>query len=205
AKRKELKQWHNSLNNLNRELEQALGISISSEYKIVIEETNYQTNQQQTTVNSQSKSQSKTVYSYSGKGVKEDVGTFKTSPIPKKETYKKEDVEKKFIDWEIDEEIARMKSEMYSSGFKENSKNRQQAKVNQPLSEKDKVIHAYNILGLKTDASPEKIKQNYKKLVKKWHPDLFINQPRKLIEAKEKIRLINKAYSLLTQNHYPHL
>ncbi|MEO1429050.1 MAG: dynamin family protein [Cyanobacteria bacterium J06633_8] len=200
--RKELNQYCNTLKSLNQQLEQTLGIAISSEFQIELDAKPGESNYQETHVNT---NKSKSVYSYSGKGVKEDVGTFKTSPIPKKETYKKEDVEKKFIDWEIDEEIARMKSEMYSSGFKENSKNRQQAKVNQPLSEKDKVIHAYNILGLKTDASPEKIKQNYKKLVKKWHPDLFINQPRKLIEAKEKIRLINKAYSLLTQNHYPHL
>ncbi len=176
AKRKELKQWHNTLNNLNRELEQVLGIYVSPEFKVEIEET---------TVNSP---QAKSVYSYFGKGVKEDVGTFKKSPSQKKETPKKEDVEKKFVNWEIDEEIARMKSEMHSSGFKDNQK---------PETNKDKITRAYNILGLKPDASPEQIKQAYKKLVKKWHPDLFINQPQQ-VEAQEKIRAINEAYRILS-------
>ncbi|MEL7243354.1 MAG: DnaJ domain-containing protein, partial [Cyanobacteria bacterium J06573_2] len=215
AKRKELKQWHNSLNNLNTELEQALGISISSEFKIEIEESYYQINHQQTTVNSQSKSQSKnqsnsqyrTTYSYSGKGVKEDVGTYKSPP--KQENPKKENVDKKFIDWEIDEEIAQMKSEMNSPGFKyseykkttnKNNRNNKKTNTNKPYSDKDKIARAYNTLDLKPGASPEQIKQAYKKLVKKWHPDLFVNQPQELIKAKEKIRLINEAYGILNES-----
>lgn len=188
-KRKELKQWQNNLIDLNRELEQKLGISIPSEFKIEIEKT---------TVNSpQSKSQSKSVYSYSGKGVKEDVGTFKKPPTPKKETPKKDNVDKKFSDWEIDEEIAQMKAEMNSPGFKNAQKNNQKVNTNKPETDKDKITSAYNILGLKPDASSEQIKQAYKKLVKKWHPDLFVNQPQELAKAKEKIRLINQAYGIL--------
>ncbi|MEO0840855.1 MAG: J domain-containing protein, partial [Cyanobacteria bacterium J06643_5] len=215
AKRKELKQWHNSLNNLNTELEQALGISISSEFKIEIEESYYQINHQQTTVNSQSKSQSKnqsnsqyrTTYSYSGKGLKEDAGTYKSPP--KQENPKKENVDKKFIDWEIDEEIAQMKSEMNSPGFKyseykkttnKNNRNNKKTNTNKPYSDKDKIARAYNTLDLKPGASPEQIKQAYKKLVKKWHPDLFVNQPQELIKAKEKIRLINEAYGILNES-----
>jgi curved DNA-binding protein CbpA len=49
---------------------------------------------------------------------------------------------------------------------------------------------------LKPDASPSQIKQAYKSLVKKWHPDLFVNQPQQ-VEAQEKIRLINEAYGVL--------
>lgn len=187
AKRKELKQWQNTLNNLNRELEQALGTSIPPEFKVEIEETNYQTNHENTTVNSP---QPKSVYSYSGKGFKENVGTAKKTAPPKTE-----DLEKTFINWEIDEEIAQMKSEMHSSGFKSNT---QKVKTNKPETEKEKFISAYNILGLKPDASPSQIKQAYKKLVKKWHPDLFINQPQLQTEAQEKIRLINEAYGVLS-------
>ncbi len=175
AKRKELKQWHNTLNDLNRELEQALGTSIPSEFKIEIEE---QINQK-TTVNP---SQSQHVYSYSGKGIKEDIGTSKKTAPPKKD-----DLDKKFINWEIDEEIAQMKSQMHSSGFKDNRK----------PDDAEKLIRAYNILGLKPDASPSQIKQAYKSLVKKWHPDLFINQPQQ-VEAEEKIRSINEAYGILS-------
>ena len=190
VKRKELKKWYNSLNNLNRELEQSLGISISSEFKVEIEETNNQTNHEQTTVNPP---QPKSVYSYSGKGVKEDVGTSKKAAPPKKEN-----VEKKFIDWEIDEEIAQMKSQMHSSGFKDTQKNHQKANTTKPETNKDKITRAYNILGLKPDASDAQIKQAYKSLVKKWHPDLFVYQPQELIKAHEKIRSINEAYDILS-------
>ncbi|MEM6401104.1 MAG: dynamin family protein [Cyanobacteria bacterium P01_D01_bin.116] len=217
AKRKELKQWHNTLNNLNTELEQALGTTISSEFKIDIEETNYQTNYRTNheTVNvnppqnqSKSQTQSKSVYSYSGKGIKEDVGTYKKSPLPEKEAPKKENVEKKFIDWEIDEEIAQMKSEMNSPGFKyseykkttnKNNQNNKKTNTTKSNSDKEKITNACNTLGLKPGASPEQIKQAYKKLVKKWHPDLFANQPQELIKAKEKIRLINEAYGILSE------
>lgn len=207
AKRKELKKWINSLNNLNRELEQSLGTSIPSEFKIEIEEANYQTsyqaNSEKVNVNSsqsQTQTQSKTTYSYSGKGIKEDVGTYK------KEAPKKEDVDKKFTDWEIDEEIEQMKSEMNSPGFKyseykktnKNNQNNNKSNTNKPNPDKDKITSAYNILDLKPNASPEQIKQAYKKQVKKWHPDLFANQPQELIKAQDKIRQINEAYGTLT-------
>ncbi|WP_414623975.1 dynamin family protein [Calothrix sp. CCY 0018] len=186
AKRKELKQWQNTLNDLNIKLEQVLGTFISDEFKIEIEEI-AQKKHDTNTVN-QPQSQSQSVYSYSGKGVKEDVGTYKKYSPPKKE-----DVDKKFVDWEIDEEIAQMKSQMNSSGFENNQKNNQK-----PKTDAEKLIHAYNILGLKPDASPSQIKQAYKSLVKKWHPDLFVNQPQELIKAQEKIRLINEAYRILS-------
>ena len=187
-KRKELKQRQHNLKDLNQELEQILGISIPDEFKVEVEEV-----ETKAAVNpAQSPSQSKSVYSYSGKGVKEDVGTFKKSPPPKKD-----DVDKKFGDWEIDEEIAQMKAEMNSPGFKDSQKN-QKVKNNKPETNKDKINRAYNILGLKPDASSEQIKQAYKKLVKKWHPDLFVNQPQELTKAKEKIRSINEAYGILS-------
>ncbi len=189
AKRKELKQWQNTLNDLNIKLEQVLGTFISDEFKIEIEEIA----QKKHDTNTVNQPQPQSVYSYSGKGVKEDVGTYKKYSPPKKEAPKKEDVDKKFVDWEIDEEIAQMKSQMNSSGFKNNPKNNQK-----PKTDAEKLIHAYNILGLKPDASPSQIKQAYKSLVKKWHPDLFVNQPQELIKAQEKIRLINEAYRILS-------
>ncbi|MGB6300478.1 MAG: J domain-containing protein [Rivularia sp. (in: cyanobacteria)] len=89
-----------------------------------------------------------------------------------------------------------MKAQMNSPGFK-NNQNNQKANTIKPKTDKDKINRAYNILGLKPDASSEQIKQAYKKLVKKWHPDLFVNQPQ-LAKAKEKIRLINEAYGILS-------
>ena len=35
----------------------------------------------------------------------------------------------------------------------------------------------YRVLGLDTTATLEEVKQAYRSLAKKWHPDRFINQP----------------------------
>lgn len=55
------------------------------------------------------------------------------------------------------------------------------------------VYRAYEILGLLPGASEEEIKQAYRKLVKVWHPDGFID-PQKKLEAEEKTKIINAAY-----------
>jgi COMPASS component SWD3 len=43
----------------------------------------------------------------------------------------------------------------------------------------DNIAKYYEILGLKTEASKEEIKQTYRDLVKVWHPDRFSHDPRK--------------------------
>ena len=57
----------------------------------------------------------------------------------------------------------------------------------------------YDDLGLPFGSSLDEVKQVYKKLVKVWHPDLFVNAPaaQKLI-AQEKITRINLAYKRLS-------
>jgi curved DNA-binding protein CbpA len=55
------------------------------------------------------------------------------------------------------------------------------------------VYRAYEILGLMPGASQEEIKLAYRKLVKLWHPDGFIN-PQQKLEAEEKTKVINAAY-----------
>jgi len=55
----------------------------------------------------------------------------------------------------------------------------------------------YQILGLKTDASMEEIKQSYKDLVNVWHPDRFYDNPRLEKKAQEKLKEINDAYERL--------
>jgi tetratricopeptide (TPR) repeat protein len=56
--------------------------------------------------------------------------------------------------------------------------------------------HAYEILELEPGASPAQVKRAYRKLVKIWHPDRFLNQKQKQ-EAEEKIKRINAAYNKL--------
>jgi len=53
----------------------------------------------------------------------------------------------------------------------------------------------YKILELEYGANFDSIKKSYKKLLKKYHPDLFQNKPEKLKSAQEVTRQINEAYT----------
>ncbi|PAX60443.1 dynamin family protein [Brunnivagina elsteri] len=104
----------------------------------------------------------------------------------------------KFRNWEIDEEIAQMKANMGSSGNRTQQQQSNQVKNQSKTQiEKDKIACGYVVLGLKDGATMDEVKQAYKKLVKKWHPDLFVGKAQQLQEAQEKMRQINEAYALL--------
>ncbi|MHC5824927.1 MAG: J domain-containing protein, partial [Nostoc sp.] len=117
---------------------------------------------------------------------------------------RKEEVEAKFRDWELNEEIARMKAEMRTPGSqtgKQQNPTQSNKAPNQPKTqtEKDKITRAYGILGLQTYASLAEVKQAYRTLVKKWHPDLFVGKPQLLKQAQEKMHLLNEAYTILSE------
>ena len=57
----------------------------------------------------------------------------------------------------------------------------------------------YEILEVREGASEEEIKVAYKKLVKKYHPDQYANNPLSDL-AQEKIKEINEAYDYLIKN-----
>ena len=57
----------------------------------------------------------------------------------------------------------------------------------------------YEILGVSPDADEETIKKAYRTLVKKYHPDRYINNPLADLAA-EKMKEINKAYDTLLNN-----
>jgi len=121
-----------------------------------------------------------------------------TSPRP-------EEVDAKFHNWELDEEIARMKAEMKSPGSQSNKQQNTTQNNKAPNSpktqtQKDKIIRAYSILGLQPNASLSEIKQAYRTLVKKWHPDLFVGKPQQQKQAEEKMHLVNEAYTILTES-----
>jgi tetratricopeptide (TPR) repeat protein len=53
------------------------------------------------------------------------------------------------------------------------------------------------LLGVKPDSPPSEIKQRFRSLVQKWHPDKVQGDERRRREAEERIRAINRAYRSL--------
>lgn len=56
---------------------------------------------------------------------------------------------------------------------------------------------AYQVLGVPTDAAAPSIKHAYRRLVKRWHPDLYANGTPAHVEAAHMTTLINEAYSAI--------
>lgn len=57
----------------------------------------------------------------------------------------------------------------------------------------------YEVLGLKDGASIEEIKKAYRELVKKYHPDRYMDNPLSDL-AEEKLREVNEAYDTLIKS-----
>ncbi|TVP57792.1 MAG: dynamin family protein [Nodularia sp. (in: Bacteria)] len=143
------------------------------------------------------------VQTYSAKNTQTRVESPKQKvPPPPKASPRPQDVDTKFRNWEIDEEMERIKAEMRSPGSQNRQKqqqtqNKQSSNPPKNQAEKDKIARAYRILGLQPTASFADVKKTYKTLVKKWHPDLFVNQPQMQKKADNNMRLVNEAYNTL--------
>jgi len=60
-------------------------------------------------------------------------------------------------------------------------------------------MNPYEVLGIKPGATQDEIKSAYRKLIKQYHPDKFIDNPLKNL-AEDKMIEINEAYDTLTKN-----
>ena len=67
-----------------------------------------------------------------------------------------------------------------------------------PVVEQMSLERAYRVVGVPTDASAQAIKQVHRKLVRRWHPDLHGAGTAEHSEASEMTRLINEAYSAIS-------
>ncbi len=61
-------------------------------------------------------------------------------------------------------------------------------------------MNPYEVLGVSENADEETIKKAYKELVKKYHPDKYVNNPLADLAA-EKMKEVNKAYDMLTKKN----
>ena len=59
-------------------------------------------------------------------------------------------------------------------------------------------MNPYEVLGVSENASDEEVKKAYRELVKKYHPDKYVNNPLADLAA-EKIKEINLAYDTITK------
>lgn len=56
---------------------------------------------------------------------------------------------------------------------------------------------AHQVLGVPLFASPRSIKQSYKQMVRRWHPDLYQDGTSAHAEATQMTKVINESYSLI--------
>jgi hypothetical protein len=63
----------------------------------------------------------------------------------------------------------------------------------------EELKHAYQVIGVPLHSSTHTIKQSYRELVKRWHPDLYINNSSAHLEATQISKLINEAYSTISR------
>src|SRR5258707_399327 len=62
---------------------------------------------------------------------------------------------------------------------------------------------AYATLDLLVSASPRDVRRQFKRLVRRWHPDRFARDPQGQAEAAARMREINAAYELLRDSYAP--
>ncbi len=96
------------------------------------------------------------------------------------ESKKNKDYEKYHSDWTGDEFVGKKSFSKYDEEFRK-------------LKQNSNFPDYYKILGIPKDSTQNEIKNQFRRLVKEWHPDKNPDP-----ETKEKMAEINKAYEVLS-------
>lgn len=109
--------------------------------------------------------------------------------------------EKRRNKW-FEDEAERKAEKEFEKKRKENSSSSYYNKKNTNYSNLSPELQkAYSVLGIDPSASIDEIKNQKKKLLKRYHPDLFANQGEEMIKkATNKAQSINHAYEIIIRN-----
>ncbi len=109
--------------------------------------------------------------------------------------------EKRRNKW-FEDEAERKAEKDFEKKRKENSDSNNSSKKNTTYTNLSPELQkAYSVLGIEPSASIDEIKNQKKKLLKRYHPDLFANQGEEMIKkATKKAQSINHAYGIIIRN-----
>ncbi len=109
--------------------------------------------------------------------------------------------EKRRNKW-FEDEAERKAEKEFEKKRKENSSSSYYNKKNTNYSNLSPELQkAYSVLGIEPSASIDEIKNQKKKLLKRYHPDLYANQGEEMIKkATNKAQSINHAYEIIIRN-----
>jgi uncharacterized membrane protein len=115
--------------------------------------------------------------------------TSSQSPFQRKDDDTEEELGRKY-----DSEKKRIDDEWKEKFDKQFSSNK---KMSADELEKNKLNKYYKLLELEQSATPIQIKNQYRKLIKFYHPDNFQNTPEKLEHSEQKTKELTYAYENL--------
>ena len=109
--------------------------------------------------------------------------------------------EKRRNKW-FEDEAERKAEKEFEKKRKENSSSSYYNKKNTNYSNLSPELQkAYSVLGIEPSASIDEIKNQKKKLLKRYHPDLYANQGEEMIKkATNKAQSINRAFEIIMKN-----
>ena len=112
-----------------------------------------------------------------------------------------EEFEKRRNKW-FEDEAERKAEKEFEKKRKENSNtNYSNSKKTNYSNLSPELQKAYSVLGIDPSASIDEIKNQKKKLLKRYHPDLYANQGEEMIKkATNKAQSINRAYEIIIRN-----